>query len=323
MRTIARFIAALALLVGYAQSPRAQNDFPNKPVHLIVPFGSGSSDSLARLVGKKFSELLRQPVVVENKPGGNGVVAGQHVLSQPADGYTVQMCLNSTHGLANLFSKSVPFDPFADFTHIGGIASSPFVLYAHSSVPADNTTDLLNYVRNNPRKNGVASGGVGSIPHLAVELLNQKTDVRFEHIPYRGGGAAMTDLVAGQVPLLFSTIGPAQGHVDAGTIKMIAAMGDKRLSILPDLPALGETVPRFELPDALFGLCGPAGIPAPIVARLNQALGETIASPEVAGKLANLKFNAAVMSPEEFGARLRGDYKIFKRITDAAGIKPQ
>jgi tripartite-type tricarboxylate transporter receptor subunit TctC len=217
----------------------------------------------------------------------------------------------------------VPFDPFADFTHIGGLVSSPFVLYAHSSVPANNTANLLDYVRKNPRRNGVASGGVGSIPHLAVELLNQKTDVRFEHIPYRGGGAAMTDLVAGQVPLLFSTIGPAQGHVDAGTIKMIAAMGDKRLSILPDLPALGETAPGFDIPDALFGLCGPAGIPAPVVARLNQALGEAIASTEVAEKLANLKFTAAVMSPEAFSARLRHDYKIFKQIADAAGIKPQ
>jgi tripartite-type tricarboxylate transporter receptor subunit TctC len=323
MRRVAVFVAALVAVLGITHSAHAQGAFPTKPIHLIVPFGTGSSDSLARIVGEKFSELLGQPVVVENKPGGNGVVAGQYVLSQPADGYTIQMCLNSTHGLASLFNKDVPFDPFDDFTAIGGFVSAPFVLFAYSSVPANNAAELLDYVRDNPSQNGVASGGVGSIPHLAVELLNQKTDVHFEHIPYRGGGEAMTDLVGGQVPLLFSTIGPAKGHVDAGTIKMIAVMGDERLSLLPDLPALGETVPGFEIPDALFGACGPAGIPAPVVARLNEALGEAIQSPEVAEKLANLDMNPAVMSAEKFGARLRGDYKIFKQITDAAGIEPQ
>jgi tripartite-type tricarboxylate transporter receptor subunit TctC len=254
MRALATAVALAAALLSHTGISRGQDAFPSKPVRIIVPFASGTSDAVSRIVGQRMSETLGQPVVIENKPGANGVVASEFVARQPPDGYTLQLCANSTHGLASLFMKSVPFDPLKDFTMIGGIISSPYALLVHSSVPAKTVPELLEFVRNNPDRRGLGSGGVGSHPHLAVELLNQATKLGFQHVPYRGGGPAMNDLIAGHIPMLFATIGTAKEFVDAGRIKMIAVMGEKRLPEFPDLPALGETIPGFDVPDFVAGL---------------------------------------------------------------------
>jgi tripartite-type tricarboxylate transporter receptor subunit TctC len=317
------FSLALMVLALFTAASTSAQDFSRRPVTLVVPFGAGSSDALARIVGEKMSPLLGTPVVVENKPGGNGIVAAEFVRRQPPDGHTIQMCLNSTNGLLSLFTKDVPFHPFDDFTMIGGFATSPFVLLVHSSVPAKSLPEFLEYAKANPQRRGVGSGGVGSIPHLAVELLNQASRIGFEHIPYRGGGPALNDLVAGHLPILFNTIGPAAEHVQAGTIRMVAVMGEKRLPSHPDLPAMGETIKGFDIPEALFGLCGPKGVPANVVARLNDAVGNALRSPDVVEKLRNLSFEPAPMSSVDFEKRLRADYAVFQRITSAAGIVPQ
>jgi tripartite-type tricarboxylate transporter receptor subunit TctC len=323
MRTFAAAFAALVFLCCIENPGRAQDTFPSKPVRLLVPFAAGTSDSVARIVGQKMSDLLGQPVVIENKPGANGILASDFVARQKPDGYTIQVCLNSTHGLASLFTKDVPFDPFRDFTMIGGMVSSAFALFVHSSVPANTMPEVLEFVKNNPQKRSVGSGGVGSLPHIAVELLNQSSKLGFQHVAYRGGGPAMNDLVAGHIPMLFATIGTAMEFVQAGRIKMIAVMGDKRLPGMPNLPAIGETVPGFDLPDALVGLCGPADMPAPIVARLNQALVDSLKAPDIAAQLQKISMDPAIMSPQEFRSRMQKDFEVFKRVTAAAGIKPE
>jgi tripartite-type tricarboxylate transporter receptor subunit TctC len=321
MRKLAIAIAALAF--ACVSSARSQDSYPSKPVRLIVPFAAGTSDSVARIVSQKLSELLGQPVVIENKPGANGILASDFVARQKPDGYTIQVCLNSTHGLVSLFTKDVPFDPFRDFTMIGGVVSSAFALLVHSSVPANTMPEVLEFVKNNPQRRSVGSGGVGSLPHIAVELLNQSTKLGFQHVAYRGGGPAMNDLVAGHIPMLFATIGTAMEFVQAGRIKMIAVMGDKRLPDMPNLPAIGETVPGFDLPDALLGLCGPPDMPAPIVTRLGQDLATALKSPEIAAQLGKLAMDPAILGPEQFRARMQKDFEIFKRVTTAAGIRPE
>jgi tripartite-type tricarboxylate transporter receptor subunit TctC len=319
----AAVFAALACLLGSACLVQAQERFPSKPIHLLIPFGAGSTDSIARIVGQKYSELLGVPVVLENRPGANGVLASKFVATRAPDGYTIQLCLNSTHGLNTLFMKNVPFDPFKDFTMIGGMVSSPFALVVHPTIPAATMKEVLDYVRRNPQRANVGSGGVGSHPHLAVELLNQTTRLGFVHVPYSGGGPALTAVLSGEPPFLFATIGSVSGHAAAGRIRMIALMGDKRLPHLPDLPAIGETVPGFDIPDALFGVCGPAQMPAPIVARLNDDLGKAISSPEVGARLAAFGMTPAIMNPAAFAARMHADFAVFRRIAAAAGIKPE
>ncbi len=323
MRKFAIALAALALACGSIGAARSQDAYPSKPIRLIVPFAAGTSDSVARIVGQKLSDLLGQPVVIENKPGANGILASDYVAHQKPDGYTIQVCLNSTHGLVSLFTKDVPFDPFKDFTMIGGVVSSAFALFVHSSVPANTMPELLEFVKNTPQRRSVGSGGVGSLPHIAVELLNQSTKLDFKHVAYRGGGPAMNDVVAGHIPMLFATIGTAMEFVQSGRIKMIAVMGDKRLPTMPNLPAIGETVPGFDLPDALVGLCGPADMPAPIVARLSRDLATTLKTPEIAAQLDKLSMDPAIMGPEQFRARMQKDFEIFKRVTTAAGIHPE
>ena len=323
MRKLVTALAALAFGCGIGSTAQAQEVYPSKPVRLIVPFAAGTSDSVARIVGNKLSDLLGQPVVIENKPGGNGILASDFVARQKPDGYTIQVCLNSTHGLVSLFTKDVPFDPFRDFTMIGGMVSSAFALFVHSSVPASTMPEVLEYVKNNPQKRSVGSGGTGSLPHIAVELLNQSTKLGFQHVAYRGGGPAMNDLVAGHIPMLFATIGTAMEFVQAGRIKMIALMGDKRLPSLPNLPAIGETVPGFDLPDALVGLCGPPGLPQPVVARLTGDLAKALKFPEIRDQLGKISMDPAIMDSEQFRARMQKDFEVFKRVTSAAGIKPE
>jgi tripartite-type tricarboxylate transporter receptor subunit TctC len=333
-----RVLAATALVVtllGHAagaQNAGAQNTgdkeasqqaFPSRALRIVVPFASGTSDSVARIVGQSMAEILGQPVVIENKPGANGVVASEFVARQAPDGYTLQLCANATHGLASLFMKNVPFDPLRDFTMIGGIISAPFALLVHASVPARTVPELLQFVKNNPDRRGLGSGGVGSHPHLAVELLNQATGLGFQHVPYRGGGPALNDLVAGHIPMLFATIGTAKEFVDAGRIRMIAVMGEKRLPDFPDLPALGETIPGFDVPDFVAGLCGPAGMPAPVVTGLHTALDRALRTPRVAAQIEKLLMTPAPLTPQQFRSRLEQDYAIFRRITTAAGIRPE
>jgi tripartite-type tricarboxylate transporter receptor subunit TctC len=219
--------------------------------------------------------------------------------------------------------KNVPFDPFKDFTMIGGMVSSPYALVAHPSVPVTTMKDVLDFVKANPTRANVGSGGVGSQPHLAVELLNQRTKLGFVHVPYSGGGPALTAALAGEVQFLFATTGSVDEHVKATRLKLIALMGDKRIPEMPNLPAIGETVPNFNMPDALFGLCGPAGMPAPIVARLNSDLGKAIASPDVKQRLDAFGMASAVMSPDAFRNRMMADFTAFKAITSAANIQPE
>ena len=322
MRALATAIVVAAILPWAGSAAQGQT-FPSKPIRLVVPFASGTSDAVARIVGQGMSEALGQSIIIENKPGANGVLASDFVARQPADGYTLQICANSTHGLASLFMKNVPFDPLRDFTMIGGVVSSPFALLAHASVPANTVPELLEFVRNTPERRGLGSGGVGSHPHLGIELLNQATKLGFQHVPYRGGGPAMNDLVAGHIPMLFATIGTAKEFVDAGRIKMIAVMGARRLPDFPDLPALGETIQGFDVPDFLAGLCGPSGMPPDVVARLNEELNATLKTPRIAAQIEKLLMKPAPMNPREFRGRLEQDYELFKRITTTAGIQPE
>lgn len=320
-----RFMVAgfVALALGhFALTAQAQATYPAKSVRLLVGMVPGGfTDTSARIVAPKLAEALGQQIVVENRPGANGLIAGDLVAKSLPDGYTLFM---SQPGLTTnpLLYDKYPLDPLKDFTAISLVAVIPNILVVHPSVPAKSMKELLALARARPDTLTQASSGTGSPGHLAGALLQQMTQVRFVHVPYKGSGAALIDLLGGHVDLSFPTISAGRAQVNAGRLRVLGITSAKRSPLLPEVPTIAEAgVPGFEIV-GWYGIVGAAGMPKDVVSRLHTEIARLLKTPEVRERMLKEGAEPIGNSPEEFAAFLAADLRKWATVIKAAGIRP-
>ncbi|WP_431514204.1 Bug family tripartite tricarboxylate transporter substrate binding protein [Variovorax sp. DAIF25] len=320
--TLARLLAA-ALPLALAMGPAAaQQDYPAKPIRLIVPFTPGGvTDTGARVVADKLGARLGQSVVVDNRPGASGNIGTQMVASAAPDGYTLLLGFDGTLVINPHVYAKVPFDTLKDFVPVSKIGDAVLIIVVHPSVPAKTLSELVAYSKTNPGGVSYGSAGTGSTPHLAGELLKARTGANFVHVPYKGGGQSMTDLVGGSLPMLYTAVAGAYPFVQKGQIRPIAVSSAQRLASLPDVPTVAESgVPGFES-SSWIGILAPAKTPQPIVERLQRELHAVVQSPEVRERLASLGISALGNTPGEFGQQIRADLAKYDQIVKAAKVR--
>ncbi len=314
------FFLVLVFAAGLA---RAQAPYPSKPIRLIAPFPPGAVvDTLCRALGAPMGELLGQPVVVENRVGAGGNIGMDLVAKAPPDGYTIGMGSIGTHGINPSVYAKMPFDPVRDFAPITFAASNINVLVVNPAVPARSVAELIAYAKANPGKLSFGSAGVGTSQHLAGELFKQVTGIEMSHVPYKGAGPAVTDLIAGQIPLMFADISAALGHVRAGRLRALGVTTRARTPLL-DVPTLIEQgVPDFDV-NAWFGLFAPAGTPAEIVARLNGAAAKALGAPATRERLQGLGLNPAPDTPQAFERFVHAELERWAKVARAVNIRAE
>jgi tripartite-type tricarboxylate transporter receptor subunit TctC len=298
--------------------------FPAKPVHLVTEFAAGSTgDVVVRVLAAGMKELMGQPAVVDNRPGGGGVLAGEQVARSAPDGYTLLVTTTAPQILRIFLAKSTPFDPVKDFTPVTELGESTTLLVVNPSVPAGNLQDLLEYARRNPGKLAYGTSGVGSATHLAGEQIRMLTGVELVHVPYKAVSQALQDVAAGQLPASFAIIGLALPAMRAGKVRALAVVRDTRSPALPEIPAVAEVVGGFEAPRNFVGLYAPARMPQPLLAAVHGFAVNTLATAEIRDKLAQGGFEARTnATPEDFAGQIKRQIDLVGRIVKAAGIKP-
>ncbi|MBI3373850.1 MAG: tripartite tricarboxylate transporter substrate binding protein [Betaproteobacteria bacterium] len=317
---------ALLALLAILAAPLASlaQSYPAKPVRLVVPYPpGGSTDLLGRTVAQKMSESMGQNVIVENRGGAGGMLGSELVARSAPDGYTFLLGTGASHGITLFLSKTVPYDPVKDFTPICAAVEVPIALAIHPSIPANNAKELLEYAKKNPGKLAFGSSGTGSPHHLAGELLKQVGGIDMVHVPYKGAGPSMQDLIGGQIPIVFTTLSTAIPQMRSGKIRVIGVVERKRQESTPEVPTIGESVPGYVMPSSWLGFFGPAGLPEAIVARLNGEILKSVHAPEVRSKLESAGMPVSGTSAEEFARMVRDDIETFRGIVQASGIKPE
>jgi tripartite-type tricarboxylate transporter receptor subunit TctC len=298
------------------------DDYPTRPITLIVPFPPGGSTTvMARNVADKMSATLGQPVVVENRGGAKGTIGTRSVAKAAPDGYTILLSYTATMAIAPSMNVNAGYDPRKDFVPIGMIGFAPNVLVVHPSLPARSVAELIAYAKAAPAPVQYGSPGVGTVNHLAGEYLASETGVKLQHVPYKGNGPAMGDLLGGHIPMMFVPIPVALGNVKAGTLRGLAITTAKRSGLLPDLPTLAESgVPGFDV--ALrYGLMAPTGTPPAVIARLNRELNAALATEDVKQRLATEGAEALPGTPEAYAADVDADEKRWSGLVKKLGIK--
>jgi tripartite-type tricarboxylate transporter receptor subunit TctC len=312
--------AALAVLMATPYVACAQT-YPTKPVRIIVGFApGGSTDTVSRLLAPKLSERLGQPFVVETRAGAAGNIAAEITAKASPDGYTLLMASASHTINASLYSK-LPFDAIKDFAPITLVASSPFVLAVHPSVPVRSARDLIALAKSKPGQLSYAAGGATS--HLATELFNNMAGIKLVHIPYKSSGPAATDLLGGQVAMMFSAPPAVLPQVSVGKLRALGVSGSRRLSAAADVPTIAESgLPGYEV-DSWSGLVAPAAVSRDIITRLNQEVVAAMALPDIRSKLPPLGIEAATNTPEQFGAYLRAEVAKWAKVIRDSGIRQE
>lgn len=309
---VAQGLAAAAVCWAAMIAPAQQ--FPSKPVHLIVPFPpGGGADALARIMQPHLTRIWNQPVIIENKPGASGHIGADFVASSPADGYTLMM--SST---ASLTAKNV-----SQFAPVTLVSASPYVVVANPKVPASSIRELVDYAKKNPGKLTFGSSGTGAASHLSAELFKSMAGIDMLHVPYKGTGQAVTDLLAGQIDLLFAPAQSVMPHVQASKLKAFAVTSAKRSPTLPDLPSVAEAgVPAYEA-IGWFGLLVAAATPSAIVEKLSADANKVLQDPDVKQRMMALGAEPSGNSPAQFAAFIRGDQAKWSKLMRERGIAPE
>ncbi len=312
-------LAALTLIALSAGA--VAQSYPLKPVRMIVPAPAGGSvDSVARSIGQRLGEALGQPVVTDNRPGAGSMLASDLTAKSPPDGYTLLMA-TSSHAINAALSKTVSYNAERDFSEVALVAQAPFILVVHPSVPANSVRELIALARKLPGKLNFASAGTGSSTHLAGELFRSMANVDIVHIPYKGGAPALTDLVGGQVQLMFHNYISVQPMIGAKRIRALAVTSPKRMAILPELPTVAEAgVPGYES-GYWYGVLAPAKMPEALVATLNREINKIVNSREVAGQLKADGLDTAPGTPAEFTAVVRREIGKWKALASKLTLK--
>jgi tripartite-type tricarboxylate transporter receptor subunit TctC len=313
-------LIAFFLLAAAAGTPLAQS-YPAKPVRVIVPYPPGGADVAARLILPKMQEELGQPLILENRPGANGVLGTDQVSKHPADGYTLLWNTSNPMIAAPATLKSLPYDAVKDFTHITLVLTATGVLVANPSLPADNLAQLIAYAKKAPGKVTYASTGVGSSQHMDPENLKMLAGIELTHVPYKGFGQSVPDLIAGHVQIAFMAYQAARTQVEAGKLKLIAIAEARRDARFPNVAAVAETVPGFvRVPTWGSSLHGPAGLPRPIVSRIHGALVKAVNTPDVRKKVEDDAQIIVANTPEEFEKIIAQGIVMMKQRVKDLGI---
>ncbi len=318
-RVIVALVAALAAIAGI---PAAAQGYPSKPVHIIVPFAAGGpADIYARVLGEKLQAVLGQPFVVEDKPGGGSLVGTDAVAKSAPDGYTLLM-MSNTHTVNESLIPVRPFQLMRDFVPVAPVNYSDLLLVVHPSVPANNLKEFIALAKANPGKLNYASSGPGTPYHMAGELFKSMAGVDIVHVPYKGSSGARTDILGGQVQMMFDAITTMAPNVQAGKLKGLATSGRERSSVLPEVPTVSEAgVPGYEAVIWL-GIMAPVGTPKAIVDKLNAEITRTANAPEMKSAWAKQGAVAMSMTPDAFGRFLREDIEKWARIVKISGARP-
>ena len=300
---------------GWAQS------YPAKPIRILIGFSpGGGADVVARSLSPQLVETLGQQIVIENRPGANGIIAAELAAKAPPDGYTL-LVAPGNYAFAPAMNAKLPFDMATAFAPVSQLAETPLLVVVHPSLPVKNMQQLIALAKSYPKKLSYASGGIGGSGHLAVELFSTMTQVQAVHVPYKGTGAAITDLIGGQVPLCFCTLPSVFPHVKSGRLRALAVTTARRTASAPDIPTVAEAgVPGYEM-SQWYGLLAPAGTPTPIIERLNSEVGKALKHPELRSRLQSEGAEAVGSSPQEFGAFFKAEIVKWTRIVQSAGMR--
>jgi tripartite-type tricarboxylate transporter receptor subunit TctC len=322
MTPFVRLLVAGLALVATAATLAAQ-DYPVRPVTILVGYPPGAaSDLLARTVGERLAALWGQSVIVDNRSGVGGNIAAGLLARAPADGYTLMVGTDAVLTSNVYLYKNPPFDPVKDFAPITNAGANIICLAVHADLPVKSVAELIAYARANPGKLQYGSSGIGSPHHLAGELLRRQAGIDIVHVPYRGGGATINDLIGGHIRAAFLSLSSAVPQLATGRIRMLAVVERSRYAAMPDIPAIGETVPGFEM-SSWLGFFAPAATPAALVARLNEAIVRILMSEQVKEKLAALGLVVAPSTPAELAAIIRGGLAVRGELIKAANIQPE
>ncbi|GAB3771167.1 tripartite tricarboxylate transporter substrate binding protein [Ramlibacter monticola] len=314
-------LAGLALAASVAAPlDAAAQAYPNKPITIVVPFAAGgTTDILARVVGQALTKELGQPVIIDNRAGAGGNIGGALAAKAAPDGYTLFMGTVGTHAINQSLYKKMPFDPIKDFVPLTRVAMVPNLLVANPGKPYKNVKELIAYAKANPGKVNFGSSGSGSSIHLSGELFNAMAKVDMVHVPYKGSAPAVSDLIGGQIDVMFDNMPSAIQHVRAGKLRALAVTTAKRSPELPDVPTIAEAgVPGYEA-TSWFGMFAPAGTPAPVLAKLNGALVKVLAEPEVKKKLAEQGAEPYGEKPEQFAEFIRKETAKWSKVVKDSG----
>ncbi len=323
-RTALLTLSALAPLAALPL-PAAAQAWPSKPLRLVIPFpAGGATDIIGRLLAQKLAAALGQQVVIDNKPGAGGSIGSDLVAKAPPDGHTLLLATSSTHSIGPALNPTMPYDAFKDFAPIAHVANAPSVLVVGAGFPKGGALDLIRELKAKPGRYNFGSSGIGTYPHLSAEMFKWRAGGLYVvHIPYRGTGLVVTDLIAGQITFLMDSIVSAQTHIKDGRVRALAVTGAQRSSSLPDVPTFAELgVPGMAFGN-WFGFFAPAGTPPEVVQRLNRELNALMRAPDVADRLRQLGADPVAGTPEAFAKVVRDEHDSWKAVIQRAGIQAE
>src|SRR3954467_5331182 len=322
MRLLSIALGMAATVLGNAAA--AAQAWPSRPITMVVPFPPGPAlDLVARQVGAKIAGPLGQTVVVENRTGANGAIGSNGVARAAPDGYTLLAATAGTHVTAVHLMRNLPYDPVKDFTPIIAAVEPVTCLAVAAALPVNTVPELIAYAKAHPDELSYGSSGVGSVFHLMGELFNGTAGVKIKHVPYRGVAPAMQDVIGGHIPMVFIAVANAEAAAKAGQVKILAVLEPARYAKLPDVPSMSEIIPAFRKPSSWFGFFGPAGLPQPIVTRLNAEIGKALAEPELAKNFETSGYAPIGGTPQQFADLLKDGIERYGAIIKAAGIQPE
>jgi len=310
---------ALVMLLALAALGVQAQSYPERPVHVIVPFvAGGNTDNQARIVSERLHESLGQPFVVENKVGAGGAIAAEYVAKAPRDGYTLFFAASPQFSLPLV--QKVNFDPYKDFAPISIVGTNPFVLGVHISVPATTLKEFVDYVKTRPGQLNFASAGAGTTTHLTAALFLARAGLKMTHVPYKGGAQAVADLVGGQVQMYFGNASELIQHSQSGKIRLLGVSSAKRTPQLADVPAIAESYPGFST-GTWNGYLAPIGTPQPVIERLAQAIATAVREPATVERLRKIGVEPLGNTPAQFAELLQREAPIWRDAVKAAGIR--
>jgi tripartite-type tricarboxylate transporter receptor subunit TctC len=321
MKACIKFIAVLIGIFALQPLAGAQS-YPAKPVRLSTPTGAGGSlDTMARMIAAKLTEVWGQQVFVENRPGGGGMIGAGTAAKASPDGYTLLVASNGNLATTQALYKNVPYDPVRDFAPISLVASNPYVLVGHPSLPVKSMRDLVKMAKARPGEINAASSGNGSTPHLALELLNSMAGIRLVHVPYKTSSGALTGIVSGETSLMFTGVVSALPFVNSGRLRALATASDKRLSIMPGVPTIDEDGVQGYEASNWAGMLAPAGTPAPVVSAIHTGTMKILQMPDLRENFRKQGLEIIGSTPEHFASFIKSEIVKWTRVVQQSGAK--
>jgi tripartite-type tricarboxylate transporter receptor subunit TctC len=323
-RTLRDVLCAGALIAGLGAAAASAQDYPSRPITLLVPFPPGGSTTIvARIVADRMSEALGQSIVIDNRGGAGGTVGSRAVAKSPADGYTILLGYTGTLAIGPTLYGNAGYDPRTDFAPIGRIGTAPNTLVVHPSLPVHSVAELIGYAKANPGKLNYGSAGIGTVSHVCGEYFATAAGVKITHIPYKGTGPAIIDLLGGHIPMAFAPVPATHENASTGKLRMLAVTSAVRSTLLPDVPTIAEAaLPGFEAV-LRYGLVAPPGTPRPVIDKLNAALNNALASEEVRARLAIDGAEPLPSTPAQYADDIDREETQWSKVVKASGAKAE